>query len=118
MARIGIWIIGARGGLATTLIAGTDLMAAGRAPRTGLVTDLPPFSGAGLFEVGDVVFGGHDIRDGDVHLSALEIAKSNGLDSRRRLGGRCGGSRRPKPTSDRVLRSAGVPQSKPSSVAP
>lgn len=78
MARIGIWIIGARGGLATTLIAGTHLMAAGRATRTGMVTDLPAFAGLPLFEPGDVVFGGHDIRDGDVHLSALEIARANG----------------------------------------
>ncbi len=77
MARTGIWIIGARGGLATTLIAGTHLVGMGKAPTTGLVTESSSWSKVSLFAISDVVFGGHDVRTGSVHESALEISRTN-----------------------------------------
>ncbi|WNV84508.1 inositol-3-phosphate synthase [Umezawaea sp. Da 62-37] len=63
MARTGVWLIGARGSVATTAIAGAAAVRAGAAPPTGCVSELPDFAGAGLPAWGDLVFGGHDIVD-------------------------------------------------------
>ncbi|MGH3378117.1 MAG: inositol-3-phosphate synthase [Actinoallomurus sp.] len=57
----GVWLIGARGSVATTAIAGAAAVAAGLTAPTGCVTELPDFSAARLPGLGDLVFGGHDI---------------------------------------------------------
>ncbi|UCM90382.1 inositol-3-phosphate synthase [Streptomyces marincola] len=62
-ARTGLWLIGARGSVATTTIAGRAALAAGLTPPTGMVTALPPFAGIGLPELDHLVVGGHDIVD-------------------------------------------------------
>jgi myo-inositol-1-phosphate synthase len=59
--RTGVWLIGARGSVATTAVVGAAAIRAGLAPATGLVSELPEFHGCGLPAVGDLVFGGHDI---------------------------------------------------------
>ncbi|CAG6391280.1 inositol-3-phosphate synthase [Streptomyces cocklensis] len=59
--RLGVWIIGARGSVATTVVVGAAAVAAGLAPPVGCVTELPDFRAAGLTPVGDLVFGGCDI---------------------------------------------------------
>lgn len=59
--RLGVWIIGARGSVATTVVVGAAAVAAGLAPPVGCVTELPDFPAAGLTPVGDLVFGGCDI---------------------------------------------------------
>jgi myo-inositol-1-phosphate synthase len=59
--RVGLWLIGARGSVATTTIAGRAALAAGLWPPTGLVTALPPFADCGLPALDDLVVGGHDI---------------------------------------------------------
>ncbi|GGR99298.1 hypothetical protein GCM10010252_42490 [Streptomyces aureoverticillatus] len=56
----GVWLIGARGSVATTAVAGCAAMSAGLHPPTGLVTETPPFSGSGLPALSSLVFGGHD----------------------------------------------------------
>ncbi|VVJ20494.1 Inositol-1-phosphate synthase (EC [Amycolatopsis camponoti] len=63
MGKIGVWLIGARGSVATTAIAGAAAMRAGLAARTGCVTELPDFAGTRLPGLGDLVFGGHDVVD-------------------------------------------------------
>ena len=63
MGKIGVWLIGARGSVATTAVAGAAAMRAGLAARTGCVTELPDFAGAELPGLGDLVFGGHDVVD-------------------------------------------------------
>ncbi|MFG1640877.1 inositol-3-phosphate synthase [Amycolatopsis sp. NPDC049252] len=63
MGKIGVWLIGARGSVATTAIAGAAAMRAGLTARTGCVTELPDFAGAELPGLGDLVFGGHDVVD-------------------------------------------------------
>ncbi|EPH41774.1 hypothetical protein STRAU_5156 [Streptomyces aurantiacus JA 4570] len=55
-----MWLIGARGSVATTAVAGCAAMSAGLHPPTGLVTETPPFSGSGLPALSSLVFGGHD----------------------------------------------------------
>ncbi len=76
--RIGVWLIGARGGLATTAIAGARLIARGISPETGLLTATPPFDGLDLAPLGDLVFGGHEIRGGSLWDAALEIVRDTG----------------------------------------
>ena len=41
--RVGLWLVGAFGGVGTTITLGLSAMARGLADRTGLVTELPPF---------------------------------------------------------------------------
>jgi myo-inositol-1-phosphate synthase len=60
--RIGLWIIGARGGVAVTTIAGLIAQRLGLADGVGLVTELPQFAGLGLPAWTQFVVGGHDIR--------------------------------------------------------
>jgi myo-inositol-1-phosphate synthase len=59
--RIGVWMIGARGSVATAATAGAAAISAGSASSNGCVTDLPPFRDASLPALADLVFGGHDL---------------------------------------------------------
>ncbi|GAB3182336.1 inositol-3-phosphate synthase [Streptomyces incanus] len=58
--RFGVWLIGARGSVATTAIAGCAAVAAGLHPPTGMVTETPDFAPCGLPPLSSLVFGGHD----------------------------------------------------------
>jgi myo-inositol-1-phosphate synthase len=60
--RIGLWLIGARGGVAVTTLAGLIAQRKGLADGAGLVTELPQFAAAGLPGWDQFVVGGHDIR--------------------------------------------------------
>ncbi|MFK0119140.1 inositol-3-phosphate synthase [Streptomyces sp. NPDC090994] len=62
-ARTGVWLIGARGSVATTVVAGCAAMTAGLHPATGLVTETPRFAGSALPSLSSLVFGGHDTVD-------------------------------------------------------
>ncbi|MER7729149.1 inositol-3-phosphate synthase [Streptomyces sp. NPDC096323] len=59
--RTGVWLIGARGSVATTVVAGCAAVAGGLQPAAGMVTLSPRFAGCGLPEPGSLVFGGHDV---------------------------------------------------------
>ncbi|MEE9392206.1 MAG: inositol-3-phosphate synthase [Planctomycetota bacterium] len=71
--KLGVWIIGMGGGLATTVIAGTQLVAKGLVPATGIMTETEALSGFGFAALDDLVFGGHDVRPVDLYESAYEI---------------------------------------------
>lgn len=60
--KVGLWIVGACGGVGATVALGLAALRKGLAPSTGLVTDLPPFHTAGLIDPASVVLGGHEIR--------------------------------------------------------
>jgi myo-inositol-1-phosphate synthase len=62
--RIGLWLVGARGGVAVTTIAGLIAHRLGLADGAGLVTELPQFASLGLPPLADFVVGGHEIRAG------------------------------------------------------
>ncbi|MGW2381617.1 inositol-3-phosphate synthase [Streptomyces lincolnensis] len=62
-ARVGVWLIGARGSVATTVVAGCAAVTAGLQPPTGLVTETPAFADSGLPALASLVFGGHDTVD-------------------------------------------------------
>lgn len=61
MPRTGVWLVGARGSVATTAVVGALALRKGLGDRTGLVCELPLLAGAGLPDLEDLVFGGHDI---------------------------------------------------------
>lgn len=71
--RLGVWLFGAYGGLATTLVVGTRALARGLAQPTGLATELPIAAGIPWQPLDGIVFGGHEIRRGDYAKSAAEI---------------------------------------------
>lgn len=68
-----MWLIGARGSVATTTITGAAAVAAGLAPPTGLVTMQDPFVETGLPELGDLVFGGHDLIETPLAIRAARL---------------------------------------------
>ncbi|MEU1710363.1 inositol-3-phosphate synthase [Streptomyces sp. NPDC005706] len=72
--RTGVWLVGARGSVATTVVAGCAAVTAGLRPPTGLVTEAPAFAGSGLPAWSSLVFGGHDITDCPLPKRAEELA--------------------------------------------
>jgi myo-inositol-1-phosphate synthase len=65
-SRLGIWLIGAKGGVATTVMTGLAALQRGAIDPVGLITATEPFAGLGLVEFSDLVVGGHDIRAGSL----------------------------------------------------
>ncbi|MEU3744452.1 MULTISPECIES: inositol-3-phosphate synthase [Streptomyces] len=61
--RTGIWLIGARGSVATTTVAGCAALVAGLHPPTGMATETPDLADTGLPPLATLVFGGHDTTD-------------------------------------------------------
>ncbi|WP_049921169.1 inositol-3-phosphate synthase [Halopiger djelfimassiliensis] len=59
--RTGVWLIGARGNVATLSIVGARAIADGQAGTAGMVTERDPVSQLALPPVEGFVFGGHDI---------------------------------------------------------
>ena len=93
--RVGLWLVGAKGGVATTLLTGLAGLRSGAVPPVGLVTARPPFDRLGLVDFADIVVGGHDIRTGalasmrkSTDISGRKVvscagAQSRGLDAGR-----------------------------------
>jgi myo-inositol-1-phosphate synthase len=73
-----VWIFGARGGLATTLITGARAIARGLAGTQGLLTETPLCADLPLAPIGGLVFGGHEVRRGTLLDSAREIREGTG----------------------------------------
>ncbi|MEU3019518.1 MULTISPECIES: inositol-3-phosphate synthase [unclassified Nocardiopsis] len=76
MTRIGVWLVGARGSVATTAVLGALAVRAGAAERTGCVTERPEFADADLPGLGDLVFGGHDVSETPLVKSAVPLARA------------------------------------------
>jgi myo-inositol-1-phosphate synthase len=60
--RVGLWLIGACGGVGSTVALGLAALARGLTDTTSLTTALPLFTGVDLDNPGDFVVGGHEIR--------------------------------------------------------
>ena len=60
--RVGLWMIGAFGGVATTAALGLAALRRGITDTTSMMTALPLFHGIELDEPAQFVVGGHDIR--------------------------------------------------------
>ncbi len=74
----GVWLIGARGGVATTLIAGTLAIRRGLSGTFGLISEVEPLRSLALTPFENLVFGGHDIRRQSLRESAEQIYRENG----------------------------------------
>ncbi len=75
--RIGVWLIGAKGGVATTVIVGLVALKKGLAGDQGLVTQLPFFEGLDLLAWKDVVIGGHEIRSCSLYDEAMKLHRES-----------------------------------------
>ncbi len=77
--RTGIWLVGARGGLATTAIVGTLATTRGLCEAHGMFTETQDADGIGVPPLDSLVFGGHEIRSGSLWDAALEIYRETGV---------------------------------------
>ena len=75
---LGVWLFGARGGLATTVVTGARAMARGLSGSQGLLTETDLCRGLELAPVAKLVFGGHEVRNGTLAQSAAEIHERSG----------------------------------------
>lgn len=76
--KLGVWLIGARGGLATTMITGSLALSKGLRKPVGLLTETDFFAGFPFARFEDLVFGGHDIRDVTTREAAREVGEDSG----------------------------------------
>ncbi len=74
--RIGLWLIGAWGGVSTTAAVGLAGLQAGVAPETALVTSLPKFTRLKLADWSQFVIGGHEIRE-TTYAAEAEVLYNN-----------------------------------------
>ncbi|WP_309081569.1 inositol-3-phosphate synthase [Zhihengliuella sp.] len=77
--RTGLWLIGARGSVATTATAGLAAIAGGLAPATGCVTEQGLLGALPLPAFGDLVVGGHDISEVSVAKRAELLVEAGML---------------------------------------
>ncbi len=75
--KTGVYLIGVRGDIGTTLIIGAAAIARGLASRTGLVSDLPPMNELDLADLDGLVFGGIDICEGSMRESAEALYRNS-----------------------------------------
>jgi myo-inositol-1-phosphate synthase len=75
----GVWLVGARGNVATMSIVGARAIANGVNDTTGLVTAREPVASLDLPEIDQLVFGGHDIRDQSIEQTAIEANQSGNV---------------------------------------
>ncbi|MBB2986595.1 inositol-3-phosphate synthase [Terracoccus luteus] len=72
--RTGLWLVGARGSVATTVATGLAMMTSRAHGRDGLVTELPVFVDAGLCPLDAIVTGGHDVSEAPLAKRAAALA--------------------------------------------
>jgi len=75
---VGVWLVGARGNIATTAMVGARALSRGEIDETGLVTAQEPYSDLELPAVESFTFGGHDVREGNALATARRLAERNG----------------------------------------
>ncbi len=77
--RLGLWLIGARGGVATTVCLGWAALKNGLTGSVGLTSELPQFAGLDFARWDEVIVGGHEIRESDLCHEARQFAAANRL---------------------------------------
>jgi myo-inositol-1-phosphate synthase len=77
--RVGLWLIGANGGVGTTAALGLVALARGLTDTTSLVTALPLFSGLDLDASAAFIVGGHDVRRSGFRQAAAELHQRSGV---------------------------------------
>ncbi|HEU5269344.1 MAG TPA: inositol-3-phosphate synthase, partial [Jatrophihabitans sp.] len=74
--RVGLWLIGARGSVATTAITGLLALQAGLMEPLGCVTERPPLAGLALPGWDELVVGGHDVVATPLDKRAEQLAEA------------------------------------------
>ncbi len=77
--KLGVWLVGACGGVGTLTVVGARAIARGIKPPVGLLTETPLVAGLPLAPLPDLVFGGHEIRDTDYPRAAHEFSRRAGI---------------------------------------
>jgi myo-inositol-1-phosphate synthase len=77
--RVGLWLIGACGGVGTTATLGLAALSRGLIDTTSLVTALPLFDGLDLDEPGQFVVGGHEIRRTGFRQTVAELQQRSNI---------------------------------------
>jgi myo-inositol-1-phosphate synthase len=77
--RVGLWLIGACGGVGTTATLGLAALGRGASERTSLVTALPLFQRLDLDEPAQFVVGGHEIRRAGFRQTVGELQKRSNI---------------------------------------
>jgi myo-inositol-1-phosphate synthase len=77
--RVGLWFIGAFGGVATTAALGLAALRRGLIDTTGLVTALSPFDGLDLDGPAQFVVGGHDVRRTSYRQAVRELQQRSSV---------------------------------------
>ena len=75
--KIGLFVVGARGAIATTVLHGLEGLRSG-IPPIGMVTELPDFDGAGMISTTSLRLRGWDVA-GDCNRSAEELVRTRVL---------------------------------------
>jgi myo-inositol-1-phosphate synthase len=79
--KIGLWLVGAYGGVAATVSLGIAALRQQLIDETSLTTALPLFENLALPEYRDFVIGGHDIRKSSLRTAVTELhLRSNVFD--------------------------------------
>src|SRR5205823_8164224 len=71
--RVGLWLIGSFGGVASTAALGLAALGRGLADGTSMVTELPLFGGLDLDPPSAFVVGGHEVRKGGFRKTVREF---------------------------------------------
>jgi myo-inositol-1-phosphate synthase len=81
--RVGLWLIGALGGVGSTVALGLAALRRHLTDYAGLVTARPLFAGLDLDQAEQFTLGGHDIRQGDFSAAVHALARGSAVfDSR------------------------------------
>src|SRR5437773_7086929 len=78
MAKVGVWLVGAQGSLASTVVLGARAIARRFATGVGLVTELPELAALPFVPLADLAFGGWDIVPTGLVARARELAADDG----------------------------------------
>ncbi len=77
--RLGLWLIGAKGDVATTVSVGIEALRLGLTDTTGIVTECHELAGTDLVPVEGIVLGGYDVRGGSPLDAARNVDAESGL---------------------------------------
>lgn len=83
--KIGVWLIGALGSVASTVVMGALALRKGLISSTGMITFSKDFEGLGLAQIADMEFGGCDVRKSSLIQSLRCILKETRAIDRRIL---------------------------------
>lgn len=83
--KIGLWLIGAAGNVATTVAVGLAALRRGLAPSLGLMTESAPINRLRLVSPDDIVLGGHEISRRTASQTAEQLADESRIFSQHLL---------------------------------